>query len=475
MSNRPVLVIQMQRMGDLVLSFPLLGWLRVHYPHNPIWVVAEPVFFKGLMSLAPEVTFFPPDAAPALSHEPYAAIINLSHRPEAAQLAGAASSESLYGPYSSNGIMRVRGNWQLYRASLVHNNRHNLFHWADLNALDCISHKILQQTLWPPIRFHADSKARVGLFLGASEKDKHPTAKFWANLAEALLARGLKPVLLGGKQEMPLGHETAMLLKAPALNMTGRFTLPEFVELTRSLRLLVTPDTGPMHIAAWAGVPTLNLSMGPVSARETAPFPPGHFVLQSTLSCVGCWRCKHPTPLCHRGFIPARIASLVRTILTKPQEALGRMHLPGQMLLHSGRDVRGLFSLNPMDTTSAVHGVYADKQTLNAFWQAYFMHFLGKTESHVVKKCWADFANAAPQIRRKFIPAALRLGRALRRGIQAGQGPLAPDFYRTHPPFIRPLSGYLQQALDNGDCSHAAYADALRMVEFLVECTGSGQ
>jgi ADP-heptose:LPS heptosyltransferase len=467
MKNPPVLVIQMQRLGDLVLSFPLLGWLKMLYPDTPIWVVAEPVFFKGLMTLSPEVTYFPPEAAPALAKESYTAVINLSHRPEAAKLAGAARTEELYGLYQSNGATRIKGDWHLYRAGLTHNNRHNAFHWADLNALDCIGTSMLQKTAWPPMRYASGSEGRIGLFLGASEQDKHPDAAFWAAFAEKLLAAGFKPVLLGGKAEMPLAARTAAILKAPALNMAGRFSLPEFVEVLRSLRLLVTPDTGPMHVAAWTGTPTLNLSLGPVSAWETAPFPPGHFVLQSTLSCVGCWRCKHPRPYCHDQFSPARIASLVRMILSRTPAALSTLHLPGQRLLQSSRSTAGLFRLVPLDISGKKLQPAYGRDFLRRFWQAYFFHTLADGKSESLHTAFSALATAMPAIAERLPAASLQLSRILSLGLRKGHHALGDSFWLQFPPFLRPLTGYLQQALSNEDYSRPAYAHALKLVETL--------
>ncbi|WP_348981287.1 hypothetical protein [Salidesulfovibrio onnuriiensis] len=53
MEKKPVLVLQMQRMGDLILSFPLFLWLERAFPGHPVWVVAEEGFYKPLMPLAP--------------------------------------------------------------------------------------------------------------------------------------------------------------------------------------------------------------------------------------------------------------------------------------------------------------------------------------------------------------------------------------------------------------------------------------
>ena len=63
MAEAPNLIIQLQRMGDLVLSFPLFAWLRRLEPDRPLWVAAEPSFYEALLPLAPPVVFAPPGAA----------------------------------------------------------------------------------------------------------------------------------------------------------------------------------------------------------------------------------------------------------------------------------------------------------------------------------------------------------------------------------------------------------------------------
>ncbi|MDL2316594.1 glycosyltransferase family 9 protein, partial [Desulfovibrio sp. OttesenSCG-928-A18] len=329
MNHAPILILQMQRMGDLVLSFPLMGWLGARFPGHPLWVIGERHFFEPLMPLSPPATYFSYDRLPALpdrfgqAEQRYSAgegrqnpqargeaggqfeklrqirfhaIINLSHRAQAAALAGALRSDALIGPWmNADGDLFINGDWQLYRASLTANNRYNRYHWADLNALDIIPPSIMQRTLWPKPRTNAAPgrarPSRVGLFLGASEAAKHPDAAFWSELARLLLQAGLRPVLLGGEAERGLGHAVALNLGSPALNLCGNFTISELARFIAELDLFVCPDTGPMHVAVWSATPTLNLSMGPVSPWETGPSAPGHHVLRAALPCAGCWTC----------------------------------------------------------------------------------------------------------------------------------------------------------------------------------------
>ena len=95
MAADPILVLQMHRMGDLILTFPLLVRLRQLWPQNPLWVVAEPAFFEQLMPLAPDAVFFPPSHCEALAMRRYAAAINLSSSPVAAQTMARLESQPL--------------------------------------------------------------------------------------------------------------------------------------------------------------------------------------------------------------------------------------------------------------------------------------------------------------------------------------------------------------------------------------------
>lgn len=477
MSAKPILIVQMQRMGDLVLTFPLFLWLRQMFPAHPIWVVAERVFFEGLMPLSPGVTYFPAEAAPALSRERYFMVINLSHRANSAALAGKVHSDSVLGTVSTgSGATYIHGNWQLYRASLVHNNRHNLYHWADLNGLDTVPATVRNAVHWPKpdaARPHAD---RVGLFVGASDPAKRPSAAFMHKLVLALLKRGLKPVLLGGKSDMKLGAQVASLAKTPALNLCGRFSLSEFVTFIGSLRCLITPDTGPMHIAAWMGTPTLNLSMGHVHPWETGPYQPGHHVLRTNMSCVGCWQCKHPSVLCHRAFGPERVAALTRNLVSAKQQDGQKPPLPkrlvvpaGQTLFTTGRDAYGLYNLKRNSTDNAL----PPRQILAEFWKSYFgMRFGLWAEEHVQAQ-WQVLSAASPHLVRKMREQFLRLSRELLPGIKGRTGPTTTaSFWSAHPPMVRPLTGFLHLMLQNTEHSLAGYAQAVSMLEELIAITG---
>ncbi len=459
MPKAPILILQMQRMGDLVLTYPLLLWLHKLHPQRPLWVVAEETFFKALMDISPPAMYIPWTALGRLRDKRFHCICNLSHRPEAAVLAGELHSESVIGPVqSASGARYIRGDWQLYRAGLVHNNRHNRFHWADLNALDMVPLADMAATTWPEPEVRGTG--RIGLFLGASQPEKRPSPAMWANIAKALLQRGLKPLLLGGPTEKDLGRSVQKLANVPLANLCGRFSVTQFARSLGEIDLLVTPDTGPMHLAAWFGLRCLNLSLGPVNPWETGPYQPGHFVLQTAMSCTGCWQCTHTRPLrCGKLLHPERIAFLVHSLAKGHLQGLDNLNPPGMRLLRTGRDEHGLYRLTPLGKA-----LPAGREALGEFWTAYFASLFKRRDASHLQHAWQDLGRQAPQLQTRLLSSLTHMGRTLSKSLRL-DAPLPADFWRSCPPLLRPLSGYLHVLLQNADFSSQGYALALTCVE----------
>lgn len=489
MSREPVLILQMQRMGDLVLSFPLLGWLAATCPEHPLWMVGESEFFEPLLEISPNAVYFSYDMAPNLEKTSFKSVINLSHRPEAASLAARARCACRLGPWlDKNGNLRIDGDWQLYRSSLTQNNRFNLYHWADLNALDCVPEATMQRTLWPkprPLTNLGRGGARIGLFIGASQPEKHPDAAFWAALVKLLLHLGHKPVLLGGQNETALGRATAALVRIPAINLCGRFNVGGLARFIDQLDLLITPDTGPMHIAAWLGTPVINLSLGPVSASETGPCPPGHHVLRADLDCVGCWQCHKKSQICRKMMTPEGVAAAIEYIAAQSRPGLASPQVFAQNpapafdgstarnrleLLRTARDKHGLYALQSLNAQKAA----PPRRLLSDFWQAWFGAAFCKMQPEETVRAFERLADrqpaAADALRQDLAAFFLVFTRALRAGAKDTAEP--GGFWQKTPEMAKPFAGYAQMLLQNGDGSKEARARALSMAEDLMAKTG---
>ncbi|QDU86245.1 ADP-heptose--LPS heptosyltransferase 2 [Planctomycetes bacterium Pla163] len=107
---------------------------------------------------------------------------------------------------------------------------------------------------------------------GASKPRNRWSPECFGALAKRLVEDGAAPVVaIGGPGDRELA--TALLAAAgPGVrDLVGATTLPRLIALERRARLVVTGDTGPMHLAVAVGTPTLAL-FGPADPRRTGPY-----------------------------------------------------------------------------------------------------------------------------------------------------------------------------------------------------------
>jgi heptosyltransferase-2 len=131
-----------------------------------------------------------------------------------------------------------------------------------------------------------------GDWVGVNPGAFYGTAKRWlperfAAVADTLAARGARIALVGGAAERPIAEAIAAQMRAPARVLCGETTVPELVGVLARLRLLVTNDSGPMHVAAALGVPVVAV-FGPTDWRETHPVGEAHRVVREPVHCSPC-------------------------------------------------------------------------------------------------------------------------------------------------------------------------------------------
>lgn len=128
-------------------------------------------------------------------------------------------------------------------------------------------------------------------------------------------------VMLGSSEDRSLGREISRQQPGRCLDLTGRTSIWEMVEWIRLSRLMVTNDTGPMHVGAALRKPVVSI-FGPTNPLRTGPFGQLHLALQDrSLQCVPCMKavCSHPVPLaCLKNITPDQVATEVERRLSEP-------------------------------------------------------------------------------------------------------------------------------------------------------------
>ncbi|HUA67180.1 MAG TPA: glycosyltransferase family 9 protein, partial [Candidatus Saccharimonadales bacterium] len=124
---------------------------------------------------------------------------------------------------------------------------------------------------------------------GARWSNKRWPVEFFAQLVRLIIQRfsNTRFVILGGEKDNMLGEIISRIESERCLNLCGQTSLPEMVEWVRLADLMITNDTGPMHVAAALGKPLVAL-FGPTEPRRTGPYRQLNSVVRIDLPCSPC-------------------------------------------------------------------------------------------------------------------------------------------------------------------------------------------
>lgn len=142
-----------------------------------------------------------------------------------------------------------------------------------------------------------DTDVLVGLACGAGASwGKDATLKHWpalkfAQLADRVIERlGAKVLILGDGLERYIADIVVAAMKNKPIDLVGKTSLKELIGITGCLKVLVTNDGGPLHIAVALGIKTVSI-FGPVDETVYGPYPssPQHLVIKKEMDCRPCY------------------------------------------------------------------------------------------------------------------------------------------------------------------------------------------
>lgn len=147
----------------------------------------------------------------------------------------------------------------------------------------------------------------------------------FSRLMEMLLQQNLgKLILIGAPDEQEFGEGLRKSLKIPdlVLNLAGKISLEELIELIRKCELMITNDSGPLHIAEVLHAKTVSF-FGPETPVLFGPLGEGHKVLYHAIDCSPCItvynaktvHCLRKVPECVAGISPEEAFAAVKEAL----------------------------------------------------------------------------------------------------------------------------------------------------------------
>jgi heptosyltransferase-2 len=162
------------------------------------------------------------------------------------------------------------------------------------------------------------SKPVLGLNPGAEygQAKRWPMDKFIATAKEIRQRTNCRWILFGGKNDMELAGQIASAIGGgqEVINVAGKTSLRELMALLKQCRVFLTNDTGPMHVAAALGVPTVAI-FGSTSPELTGPISTDASLLRlltSTAPCSPCFLRECPIDFrCMNGIGVERVVKAV--------------------------------------------------------------------------------------------------------------------------------------------------------------------
>jgi heptosyltransferase II len=155
-----------------------------------------------------------------------------------------------------------------------------------------------------------------------NSRAKRWPAERYAALADRLIDElGADVILIGSADELDVSEEVSGQMRRQPILLTGKTDLPGAVAVLNEVDLLVTNDTGPAHIAAALGRPTLVI-FGPTNPLTTRPLSPVAEVVRYPPDCAPCM--LRDCPIDHRcmtAITPADMFERAAKVLGKRPES----------------------------------------------------------------------------------------------------------------------------------------------------------
>jgi heptosyltransferase I len=191
---------------------------------------------------------------------------------------------------------------------------HNKFNW--LSERPQIAAEVKRKWLGENSQFAIRDSRLIALQPGARWENKRWPVNYFTELVHLAAKKfpTTRFAILGSGEDKPLGEIISRAAPERCLNLCGATSLPEMVEWIRLCDLMVSNDTGPMHVAAALGKPVVAL-FGPTEPRRTGPYGQLENVLRIELPCSPCLKsyCVYEKPNeCLNAISPAMVFERMR-------------------------------------------------------------------------------------------------------------------------------------------------------------------
>jgi ADP-heptose:LPS heptosyltransferase len=173
-------------------------------------------------------------------------------------------------------------------------------------------------------------KPVVAVHPGAGNVTKQWPEEHFAALIDMLIEKNdVNIMLVGGSEDVEVadGLMKSVLHPESVASMAGRTSLTDLPRLLKNCVLFIGNDSGPKHIAAAVGIPTVGIHSGVVDPVEWGPIGPNAVALRRNMTCSPCYLANAedcPRALaCLRFFEPNMVYDTADLLLQRPRSSIG--------------------------------------------------------------------------------------------------------------------------------------------------------
>ncbi len=137
----------------------------------------------------------------------------------------------------------------------------------------------------------SDKDRLVAIHPGASSVSKRWMSDRFAAVADRLQEWNYKVVIVAGPQDLATGKAVMQAMKHPPIDACGKTTVRELASLFKKTKLLISNDSGPVHVAVGVGTPVISIfgrSQPGLSQKRWRPLGKRDIVLQKDVGCAVC-------------------------------------------------------------------------------------------------------------------------------------------------------------------------------------------
>ncbi len=438
---KQILIVNLARFGDIFQSLPMIQTIRRQEPDARISLLVNDTF-SDVCTLLPGVNdYFKIDFRKvwtnlcehsaclenayeylqglfsSLRKQKYDRVINITPHYIGIYSSFLAGDESIVGSRMNE--------WQKYYINITRHWKTISFHLADLftRIAGCPVEKHVPRLC---ISKQAHMFARellckegltanehlIGFHIGASHAEKQWPLEYFSELGNRILDKiHARIILFGIESEAADGKILEQKLSGNVINVIGKTRVVELAALLSQTHVLVSNDSGPMHVAAACGTKIISIHTGKEKCFSTGPYGSGHIALQPRIACHPCEIPEScPTLMCRAMIGPGLVYSAVAFMLngTNVSETFDCTHdLQQADVLVSRFDDNGYLDFYPLIKSEITMSVLSNRM-LRFLWNKTLSPLSDHNEDNHDLKC---YSNALVEQIKKFylIESCLKL------------------------------------------------------------------